>query len=64
MVDAAPPGVTQGALQCPKCGGQSLFDPAEGGLTCQSCGNVRDLAHPDDAEARIEYGYDPNAPEE
>ncbi|MEM6589015.1 MAG: TFIIB-type zinc ribbon-containing protein [Pseudomonadota bacterium] len=64
MVSAAPPGVAQSALQCPKCAGQSVFDPNTGGLTCSSCGHVRDLSHPDDADAHIEYGYDPSAPEE
>ena len=64
MVSAAPPAATQSALQCPKCAGQSAFDPNTGGLTCGSCGHVRDLAHPDDADAHIEYGYDPSAPEE
>lgn len=64
MMDATPPGVAQTALQCPKCAGQSVFDPNTGGLTCGNCGDVRDLAHADDADAHIEYGYDPFAPEE
>lgn len=62
--DAAPPGATRRALLCPGCGGQCVFDPAERGLTCQSCGRVQDLAHEDDDDAHIEYGYDPTQPEE
>ncbi len=60
---AAPPNVSQAALQCPDCAGQCLYDPSHAGLTCQSCGHVQDLSHPDDHEARIEYGYDPDVPE-
>ncbi|MFK7937830.1 MAG: hypothetical protein AB8B82_00505 [Roseovarius sp.] len=63
MVSAAPPGVAQAALQCPECAGQCVWDPSQRGLSCQSCGTVQDLTHPDDHEARIEYGYDPDAPE-
>lgn len=63
MPSAAPPGVTQAALQCPKCAGQCIYDPSKRGLTCQSCGHVQDLSHPDDHEARIEYDYDPDVPE-
>ncbi|MEO0782321.1 MAG: hypothetical protein AAFZ46_11220, partial [Pseudomonadota bacterium] len=62
--DAAPPGASQRDLLCPGCGGQCVFDPAERGLTCQSCGRVQDLAHEDDDDAHIEYGYDPTQPEE
>ncbi len=62
--DAAPPGATQSALQCPQCAGQTQYDPGLEALACKSCGYTRDLAHPDDEEARIEYGYDPTVPEE
>lgn len=64
MPAAAPPDATQAALLCPSCGGQGLYDPGKRGLTCQSCGNVQDLALPDDHQARIEYAYDPSVPEE
>lgn len=60
---AAPPGATQRALLCPKCGGQCLYMPEHKGLTCQSCHTVQDLSHPDDKSARVEYGYDPDKPE-
>lgn len=60
---AAPPGALQSALQCPSCAGQCTFDPAHQALTCLSCGEQRNLDHPDDDEARIEYGYDPDHPE-
>ncbi len=49
-------------LLCSNCGGQGRFVPERGALVCQSCGNARDLSHPDDDQADIESPYDPDAP--
>ena len=57
---AAP--VLQSELQCARCAGQCLYDPATQALACSSCGNVTRLETPDDAQAAQEFPYDPLAP--
>lgn len=52
----------QTELLCHNCGGQGAFDPAQGGLLCQSCGTLRTLETDQDATAQVETAYDPEAP--
>ncbi|MGJ8603338.1 MAG: hypothetical protein ACSHXH_04355 [Marivita sp.] len=54
--------VDQTDIQCPSCGGQCAFDPAQHDLLCSSCGSLWPLATDDDHEAATEFPYNPNAP--
>ena len=54
--------VIQSELQCAKCGGQCLYDPARQALVCDSCGDVTRLETPRDAAAAAEFPFDPDAP--
>ena len=54
--------VIQSELQCAKCGGQCLYDPAPQALVCDSCGDVTRLETPQDAAAAAEFPFDPDAP--
>ncbi|MDJ0824979.1 MAG: hypothetical protein QNJ16_05690, partial [Rhodobacter sp.] len=52
----------QSELLCPTCAGQCVFDPAKGGLTCQSCGNTHAIEHPEAHDGAAEYDFDSGAP--
>ncbi|MEL7099009.1 MAG: hypothetical protein AAGM84_09295 [Pseudomonadota bacterium] len=56
-IDAA-----QSDLQCPRCGGQTAFDPSETALKCTSCGHARRIAHVDIEDAAREVDYCPDDP--
>ena len=49
-------------LLCPNCGGQCRFSPRDGGLACQSCGEVRTIATDDSVDPAQEFHYHPDLP--
>ncbi|WP_299148280.1 hypothetical protein [uncultured Tateyamaria sp.] len=50
----------QSELQCPSCAGQCLYDPAQQALVCSSCGNVQRFDAGEDANAAMEFPFDPD----
>lgn len=56
MSDAA----DHSALHCAACAGQCHYAPDRRALECLSCGEVYDLATPDDHLAAQEFPHDPN----
>ncbi len=54
--------VDQSDLQCPACAGQRVFDPAQAGLVCESCGAAESLETSEPHDAAREIPYDPEQP--
>lgn len=54
----------QAELKCSNCGGQCTFEPASGGLVCESCGTKRSLEAPWNAQAAREFDYEDSAQRE
>ena len=60
MTDASP--IAQKDLLCTRCGGQCVYAPKTGTLTCQSCATEHKIAIDPDADPDAELHYDPDLP--
>ena len=49
-------------LQCTSCGGQCVYEPASGRLSCQSCATLHPIEMDPDADPAAEFHYDPDLP--
>ena len=54
--------IAQKDLLCVSCGGQCVYTPGTGALTCQSCGTGHKIAVDPDADPDAELHYHPDLP--
>ncbi|MEM6897588.1 MAG: hypothetical protein AAF576_09405 [Pseudomonadota bacterium] len=57
-----PAATIQTELQCSACGGQRVFTPGRGTLTCQSCGAEKPIRPTSAQPASTEFAYDGSGP--